>query len=265
MKNNNLETSVGKTFKEDFYFLCQEEKPLAIKKCFIKQSIREKITEEVISYGLMGAARTNKIENIKMLLSCGQEYNNMKSENIYLAPTINLAIKKDHVDLVDELIKLTKYFEWDTMFHSNLFIKSANNREKDPESFYNFKKITSKEKPLTIVEAKYIKFSGLTLIMYAKQSDKLGLLLEYPIHISHIKELFKEAIKENNIMALVSIVKSHHLEKLLEEKSFHIIMANDEFKEIKQEFQHLINNFLLEKKLSEKLTLKNTKSNQMKI
>ena len=78
-----LENTTEKSFRDSFYFLCQYENILTIEACFKNPKISNKITPEIISYGLLGSARTNKIEHAKALLNFAQKYKNINIEEIY--------------------------------------------------------------------------------------------------------------------------------------------------------------------------------------
>lgn len=251
-----LEDSYNDSFRENFYFYCQENTTLDIKKAFIKKNIRNKITDEVISFGLMGSARSNKIDNAKILLESYQKYKNMDIKNISINSALNLSIKKDFLDFAQELILLTGCLEW--ISHPLI------NKEQNAQSII-FPDKSESIRNMSIVESKYNKFSKSSFEFFSKESEKLDFLLSQNIHLNHIKNMLKHAVEKDNMIPLICVVKSNYLNYLLEDKEFKLFMKNEDFKIIKKEFQNLINNALLEKKLTEKLPLKNTKNNQLKI
>lgn len=251
MKNlEELENTTEKSFRDNFYFLCQYESMLNIEECFKNPNIINKITPEVISYGLMGSARTNKIGSAKALLIYAQQYKNFNVEDIYCTPAINLGLKKEYFDFVNELIVSSKYLE--APIKGDIPIIIINENQNTGNNY-------------SIVESKYLKFVEASFKMYAKEPDKLELLLSHKINIDYIKNVIVYSINKSNMIPLLAIVKSQYLERLSEDTNFNIYMSNSECREIKNEFQNLINNALLEKKLNATLPLKNSKSNQIKL
>lgn len=252
----SLEDLNNDSFREEFYFYCQENTALDIKKAFIKQNIRNKITDEVMSFALMAAARSNKIDNAKMLLNLYQKHKISDIKNISFNSALNLAIKKDFLDFAQEFIVLTGCLEVKTY--------SLVNRESNAQTGV-FIDNSGSMKNMSIVESKYNKFSESGFELFSKESEKLDFLLSHKVHLSHIKNMLQNAVEKDNMIPLICVVKSKHLKSLLEDEEFKNFMRNEDFKIIKKEFQNLINNALLEKKLKETLPIKNQKHNSHKI
>lgn len=245
-----LENTTEKSFRDSFYFLCQYENILTIEACFKNPKISTKITPEIISYGLLGSARTNKIENAKALLSFAQKYKNINIEEIYCTPAINLGLQKKYFDFVNQLIVSSKYLENPMDINKPVIVIN------DTQNIGN---------NYSIVESKYSKFAQSPFKMYSQNLENLEILLNHKVNMDYIKNVIVYSIAKNNMIPLLAIVKSQYLEKLSQDNNFNIYMNNSECREVKDEFQNLINNALLEKKLNTQLPLKNTKIHQKKI
>lgn len=247
-----LEESNGNNFRDTFYFLCQERKTIDIKKCFIKQKIVSKISEEVISFGLMGCARANKLDNAMTLLECGEKYKKMEFKNIFFSSAINLAIKKDHLEFAQYLIEKSHFLQEKTMCFIN------DNEE-------GFCSTNGEEPTYSVIAEKYNKYGGSSLEVFAHDRDKLTFVLEQSIDLNRIKNFIGDSIKNPNMTALLCIVKSQYLTMIVEDIDFKTFMNSDNEKNMKAEFQNLINNALLEKKLNKTLPEKNSSTHHNKI
>jgi hypothetical protein len=164
----NLETSIGKNFRNDFYYLCQEDNSLEIKKAFLKNSIRGKITAEVISYGLMGAARNNQLNNATTLLNLVKKYQEIKLEEIYFTSAINMSLKKEYDTFAETII--TEY---------QCFSKKASsfiNRDNSIDSGGVFNDMLDGVMNVSIIESKYEKFSKPSLEFFKNNLEKINFL-----------------------------------------------------------------------------------------
>lgn len=248
--------------RDDFYYLCQENPSEDIEKCFQSKNINSQMTKYIISYGLMGAARTNKIENAKMLLECAKTYKQMDINNISFNPAINLALKKNHVDFAHELIVLTNFFK-NTVICEMKRKVDVDDKKSAYVAFILDQSGSMRQ--TSILEDKYNKFSVVSFELFDKDREKIEWLLNHDIHLNYIKNMVKKSVEKSNFIPLISLVKSQYLESLLKDEDFEFFMKDTDFKNIKTEFQHLIDNALLEKKLNEKLPEKNTKISTVKI
>lgn len=259
----DLENMNRDNLRDNFYYLCQENTSQEIEKCFQNKKINPQLSAYLISYGLMGASRSDKIEKAKILLDCAKKYTQVDIFTISLSSAINLSLKKNHIQFAHELIKMTNFFEHTVKC---LMKKEINITETQKNAYVAFMLDTSGSmKQSTIVEDKYNKFNVSSFDMYNKDLEKLEWLLTHKIHINYIKNVIQKSCENDNMIPLISIVKSQHLEVLVKDTDFQSFMQHDSFKNIKTEFQHLIDNILLEKKLQIKLKEKNTKLSTNKI
>lgn len=258
----DLENMNSENLRDNFYYLCQENTSQEIEKCFQNKKINPQLNAYLISYGLMGASRSDKIEKAKILLDCVKKYTQVDISTISLSSAINLSLKKNHIEFAHELIEITMCFEKNIKCLMNIDLNTNNNKK----AYVAFMLDTSGSmKQSTIVEDKYNKFNVSSFDMYNKDLEKLEWLLTHKIHINHIKNVIQKSCENDNMIPLISIVKSQHLEVLVKDTDFQSFMQHDSFKNIKTEFQHLIDNVLLEKKLQIKLKEKNTKLSTNKI
>lgn len=249
-----LENSTEENFIESFYFFCQEQSPIEIKKCFLKQNIASKISAEVISFGLMGTARSNKLNNAITLLDYSDKNNRIEKNDICFASSINLAIKKENFQFAQHLIQYSHCLEENTY--------SLMNEKEDKVNIPFYEEL----QPIgRTIRKKYNKFDKPSLEIFSTDKEKLDFLLKYKIHSNAIKNLIAQSIKTSNMMALICIVKSQYLESLKDDEDIKVFTNGDSDKDMKEKFQHLIENALLEKNLNQSLPVKNNKINSIKI
>lgn len=257
-----LENSNNQIFRDNFYFICEVGTEKDIEDCFKNENIFAKIGLLEISYGLMGAARENKLKNIICLLDCSKKYKDINSKNISCKSAINIAIKKNYLEVAKLLIEENSFFEEKAIIPINM--------EPTKMSILGIQYNTGiktgyYETPSSIINSKYNKFNKETLFMFAKDSEKLEFILNQPIEINILKNFINILFVSSDINPLRVIAQSQYLEKLIIDNEFLENIKNENSKEIKKEFQNLINNVLLEKKLIKKLRLKNNKTNRVKI
>lgn len=254
----DLENMRPDNLRDNFYYLCQENSPREIEQCFKNKNINNQLTGYMISYGLMGAARSDKIENATAILYCVTKYTNINTGSISYNAAINLALKKNHLDFAHELIIATNYLQNEVKCLINRKIDVATNNNKNAYIAVMIDQSGSMNQS-SIVNDKYNKFNVSSFDMFNKDSDKLEFLLSHKISLNHIKNIVQKACENENMIPLISIVKSQYLEILVQDKEFKIFMKDNDYKNTKNELQHLIDNALLEKKLTLKLPEKNTK------
>lgn len=254
---HDLDNSSGKNFRDDFYYLCQEDNSLELKKAFIKQNIRKKITKEVIAYGLMGAARHNQLNNALIILELIKKYKEISLDDINFTSAINMSLKKEYHQFCEELFTQSQCF--------SKKVSSFINRENSMDSGGVFNDMLDDVMNVSIIESKYQKFSNPSLEFFKNNIHDIEFLLKQDVNINYVKDMLQLAVEDNNMIPLIAFVKSKYLNEMLQDKDFIEFISNESHKEIKKELKNLINNALLEKKLDDKLIKKENKEKTNKI